>query len=88
MFGQKPVLGLVDTYRQESGAALVGMHPLHQTAVGGPDVGLSGALLKPKDLVRLLLAHGARIRRSTAPRCGLTLHVLTPSGHSAVEINL
>ena len=88
MFGQKPVLGLVEAYREEVGAPLVGVNALHQAPMSSADIGLASSLLKPKDLVRLLLAHGARIRRSTAPRCGLTLHVLTPAGHSAVEINL
>ena len=84
---EKPVLSLVDFRRQERRAALVGVDPLHQPAVGRPDFRLAGAGRKAKDLIGLLISHGARIRRAARPRCRITLDVFTPSGNPAVEIS-
>jgi hypothetical protein len=41
---------------------------------------------KAKDLVGLLMSHGARIRRAARPRCDVRLAVYTPGGEPAVEI--
>ncbi|ODN70001.1 hypothetical protein A6302_02657 [Methylobrevis pamukkalensis] len=87
MFGEKPVLGLVDPGREKGGSALVRMNALHQPSMGGTDLGLSGPIRKSKDLVRLLLAHGARARRATLPRTVVELEVFTPSGKAAVQIS-
>ena len=66
---------------------LVGVHALHQPTVGRPDFRLTGTGRKAKDLIGLLICHGARIRRAARPRCRIALDVVTPSGHSAVEIS-
>ena len=87
MSSEQPVLSLVDFRSQERRAPLVGMHGLHQPAVGRPDFRLSGAGKKAKDLIGLLVSHGARIRRAARPRCTITLDVFTPAGYPAVEIS-
>ncbi len=87
MFAEKPVFGLVDFRRQERRTTLVGVHPFHEPAVGRPDFRLTGAGKKAKDLIGLLISHGARIRRAARPRCTIALDVFTPSGHPAVEIS-
>ncbi len=87
MFAEKPVFSLVDFRREERRAPLIGVHALHEPAVSRPDFRLSGAGKKAKDLIGLLISHGARIRRAARPRCTIALDVFTPAGHSAVEIS-
>ncbi len=86
MSAEKPVLSLIDLRREERRAALVRVHALHEPTVGRPDFRLTGTGRKAKDLIGLLISHGARIRRAARPRCRITLDVFTPSGHPAVEI--
>ena len=86
MLSEKSVLRFVDFRREERRAALVGMNPEHQAAVSGPDLGLAGPGRKAKDLIGLLVSHGARIRRAARPRVAISLDVFTPTGLSAVEI--
>lgn len=87
MFAEKPVFGLVDLRREERRPALIGVNALHEPAVGRPDFRLTGAGRKAKDLIGLLISHGARIRRAARPRCHIVLDVLTPGGDPAVEIS-
>jgi len=87
MFAEKPVLSLVDLGSEERRAPLVRVNPLHQPPMSGPDFRISGAGKKAKDLIGLLVGHGARIRRAARPRCRITLEVFTPAGHPAVEIS-
>jgi hypothetical protein len=78
MIAEKTFLHLVD---RSSGAALAEPAPIR------PSRGETGhSSLKPKDLIGLLLAHGARTRRHARPRCRIYLDVFTPSGIPAVEI--
>ncbi len=88
MFAEKPVLRLVDFRREERRSPLIGVHPHHEPVVGRPDFPISGAGRKAKDLIGLLISHGARIRRAARPRCRITLDVITPAGLPAVEISL
>lgn len=87
MIAEKPVFSLVDFRSEERGAALVRVNPLHQAPVGPPDFRLTGAGRKAKDLISLLVSHGARIRRAARPRCVVTVDVFTPAGIPAVEIS-
>ena len=87
MSAEKPVLSLIDFRRQERRSALVRMDAFHEPPVGRPDFRISGAGRKAKDLIGLLISHGARIRRAARPRCRITLNVFTPAGHPAVEIS-
>jgi hypothetical protein len=87
MIAEKPVLSLVDPASEKRRATPAGVHPLHQAPVRSPDFRLTGAGKKAKDLIGLLIGHGARIRRAARPRCKVTLHVFTPAGDSAVEMS-
>ena len=84
---EQPVLSFVDFRREERRAALIGVEPLHQVPMRGPDFRLTGAGRKAKDLIGLLVSHGARIRRAARPRCAIRLDVFTPAGKPAVEIS-
>ena len=86
MLSEKSVLSFVDFRREERRPALVGMYPEHEAAMSGPDVGLTGPGRKAKDLIGLLVSHGARIRRAARPRVAISLDVFTPAGLTAVEI--
>ena len=85
MAPKKGVLGLVDASRQIVRAPLVGVDPFHQRPVGADDFLRSGAGLKAKDLVGLLMRHWPA-RRAAPPRCRIGLRVLSPAGIPAVKI--
>lgn len=51
------------------------LHPLHEAAMRIADIGLGRSRNKTKDLVGMLLAHGARAWRSGQPAAGIHLHV-------------
>ena len=87
MSAEKPVLSLVELPSQERRAPLVRVYPHHEPTVGRPDFRLTGAGRKAKDLIGLLISHGARIRRAARPRCTIALDVFTPAGEAAVEIS-
>jgi len=87
MFAEKPLFRLVDPSGKEGRAALVGVDTFQQPTVGRPDFRLGGAGRKAKDLIGLLISHGARIRRAARPRCVVVLSVLAPTGESAVDIS-
>ena len=85
MATKQNVLGFIDARRKVSGPTLVGVQPLHQGAVGAPDLLGARPGLKAKDLVSLLLRHWPA-RRPALPRCRISLRVLTPAGRPAVKI--
>src|SRR5690606_31605117 len=85
---QQNFLGLVDPRRKERSAAEVGVQALHQAAMRLADLRRAGAGFKTKDLVGLLLSHGARSWRATLPAAHVRLRVLTPAGKAAVKIGL
>ena len=85
MATKQNVLGFIDARRKVSGPALVGVQPLHQGAVGAPDLLGARPGLKAKDLISLLLRHWPA-RRPALPRCRISLRVLTPTGRPAVKI--
>ena len=51
------------------------LHPLHEAAMRIADLGLGRSRGRTKDLVGMLLAHGARAWRSGQPAAGIHLHV-------------
>jgi hypothetical protein len=51
------------------------------------DVRRTGARFKTKDLVGLLLSHGARAWRASLPPANVRVHAVTPTGESAVKIS-
>ncbi|WP_244447147.1 hypothetical protein [Hoeflea sp. BAL378] len=66
----------------------MGMHPLHEAAMRLADLGFTRPRSKTKDLVGLLLCHGARAWRSAQPRASIRLRAGTPVGYAAVKIRL
>ena len=51
------------------------LHPIHEAAMRIADLGLARPRHKTRDLVNLLLSHGARAWRCTQPVVKIHLHV-------------
>jgi len=83
---EKPAFGPTESAREDRRPAPLGPDLLHPSTVRRPDFRLTGAGRKAKDLIGLLMSHGARIRRAARPRCRIELEVVTPDGSQAVEI--
>ncbi|GEC40132.1 hypothetical protein EME01_42040 [Sinorhizobium meliloti] len=64
------------------------LHPLHEAAMRIADIGLNRSKAKTRDLVGMLLTHGARAWRSTQPRAGIHLHVAAPGRSRPLRIRL
>ena len=88
MIGEQNVLGFIDPRRQEKRPADIGMQALHQASMRLADIGRGAPRFKTKDLVGLLLSHGARTWRSTMPLATIRLRVVAPDGNPAIRIRL
>jgi hypothetical protein len=66
----------------------IGLHPLHEAAMKLAGMGLNRSHSKTRDLVAMLLGHGARAWRSSQPEVNLHLHVKTPSGTHPIRLRL
>ena len=88
MTGQQNVLGFIDPRRQEGAAAEVRVQSLHQAPMRLADIRRASTRFKTKDLVGLLLAHGARSWRASFPTADIRLRVVAPEGKAAVKIRL
>lgn len=88
MITQKNVTRFVNPLRQKGVASEVGVDALHQAAMRLSDLHGGRSRFKAKDLVGLLMCHGARAMRSSLPRTNIRVHVVTPTRHSAVKIRL
>ena len=86
MSAEEPFLRLIDLGGEERRSPLIGVDLHHQPAIGRADFGLGSAGRKAKDLVGLLICHGARARRAARPVCRITLEVFTPAGYPAIEM--
>ena len=64
------------------------MSPLHEAAMRLADFGLSKSRSRTKDLVSLLLSHGARSWRASQPPTHLRLQVSGPGGTPAIRLLL
>lgn len=62
------------------------MHPLQQAAMRLADVREGRSRLKAKDLVGLLLSHGARAWRASQPICHSRIKAVGPCGTTAVRL--
>ncbi len=69
-----------------SSQGLAGAHPLQQAAIRLSDVREGRSKLKAKDLVGLLLCHGARAWRSSQPIAHTRIKVRTQAEHPAVRL--
>ncbi len=64
----------------------VALNPLHEAAMRLAGIGLSRSKGKTRDLVAMLLSHGARAWRHSQPEVNIHLHVGIRYGRSAVRI--
>jgi hypothetical protein len=65
------------------------LHPLHEAAMRLADIGLHRSRSrKTKDLIGVLLCHGARAWRYSQPEARIHLHITSPSGEAPVLIRL
>ena len=65
-----------------------GLHPLHEAALKLAGLGLTRSQTKTRDLVAMLLGHGARAWRANQPEVTLHLHVVSPEGEHPVRLRL
>ena len=64
------------------------LHPLHEAALRLADLGLNRSRARTKDLVALLMCHGARAWRSGQPRTSLHLKVTGVAQKSAIRLRI
>lgn len=67
---------------------LPGLHPLHEAALKLAGLGLTKSQTKTRDLVAMLLGHGARAWRASQPEVSLHLHVVSPKGSHPIRLRL
>ncbi len=62
------------------------LNPLHEAAMrlAGVGMGVTRSRAKTKDLINLLLCHGARAWRQSQPAAGIHLHVTRTGGRYPV----
>lgn len=65
-----------------------GLHPLHEVALKLTGLGLGRSRYKTRDLVSMLLSHGARAWRTSQPQITLHVHMTSPSGRYPVRMRL
>jgi hypothetical protein len=65
-----------------------GLLPLHEAALKLAGMGLNRSQEKTRDLVAMLLGHGARAWRASQPAVDLHLHVTAPRGRPPVRLRL
>lgn len=74
--------------RKKPAARGMGLLPLHEAALRLAGIGLGQPKSKTRDLVAMLLGHGARAWRASQPEAELHLHVTTPHGGHAIRMRL
>ena len=82
---QSPVL---DDPAQRRSALGLGLHPIHEAAMKIAGLGLNRKSGKTRDLVALLMSHGARAWRANQPYVSLHLHVRNPKGALPVRLRI
>jgi hypothetical protein len=86
--GERDVLGFINTRRREKRIHDLSVNALHQAAMRLADFRKGGSLFKTRDLVSLLLSHGARSWRASQPLVSIRLKVFDPKGKMAVKLGL
>ena len=66
----------------------VGLHPIHEAAMRLAGAGLSKSRVRTRDLVALLLSHGARAWRQSQPEMRIHLHIAPIGGRAAVRLQV
>ena len=85
------VPGFPPEARSAAKPARIGLHPLHEAALRLAELGRQkprAKTAKTKDLINLLLTHGARAWRYSQPEARIHLHVTCPEGKSPVMMRL
>ncbi|WJR69567.1 hypothetical protein QTA58_20440 [Neorhizobium sp. CSC1952] len=72
----------------KSRAKGVALNPLHEAAMRLAGLGLSRSKEKTRDLVAMLLSHGARAWRHSQPEAHIHLHIGIRSGRAPVRLKL
>ncbi|MDQ0455976.1 hypothetical protein [Rhizobium paknamense] len=65
-----------------------GLSPLHEAAIRLADFGINKPRSKTKELMTLLLCHGARAFRYSQPEASIHLHVAPHSRRLPVKLRL
>lgn len=76
---------------QDNGGHLAASHvlnPLHEVAFRIAEIGVREKRSKTKDLIGLLLSHGARAWRYSQPEAHIHLHVSVQAGRFPVILRL
>ncbi|NML73748.1 hypothetical protein HHL25_06355 [Rhizobium sp. S-51] len=80
---------LAPTQDNGSSGAPYALHPLHEAAYRIADLGLNRKRgSRTKDLIGLLLSHGARAWRYSQPEANIHLHVSSHGGRFPVVLRL
>ncbi len=66
----------------------VALHPIHEAAMRLAGAGLSKSRGRTRDLVALLLSHGARAWRQSQPETQVHIHVTAQHGRLPVRLKL
>jgi hypothetical protein len=66
----------------------VGLHPLHEAAMRIAELGRGRSRSKTKDLINILLCHGARAWRYSQPEARIHLHIPGANGRAPVLMRL
>jgi hypothetical protein len=77
--------------RRAEAKGRIGLHPLHEAALRLAEIGLQrpkAKSAKTKDLINLLLCHGARAWRYSQPDARIHLHVTSAEGRAPVVLRL
>lgn len=82
------VPGVTPLPGRRSKPSRINLHPLHEAAMRIADLGLNRSKAKTRDLVGMLLTHGARAWRSTQPRAGIHLHVTGPGRRHPLKMRI
>jgi hypothetical protein len=64
------------------------LHPLHEAAMRLAAMKTAPSRRKTRDLVTLLLSHGARAWRGSQPQATIHLYTTSPSGHRPVRMRI
>ena len=79
---EQHILRFIDAGSKIRRSPLIGVQPLHESAVGPPDFVSTRSRLETEDLISLLLRHFW----ASTPRRGTIVNVVTPPRMPAVKI--
>lgn len=82
------VPGITVAIGKRTKPARMRLHPLHEAAMRIADIGLNRSKAKTRDLVGLLLTHGARAWRAGQPRAAIHLHVTAPERSRPLRVRV